>query len=138
MPTAGNFYGSIAYDPEVIPKIQSTKDYEKEIEKIADCYPQIKRRLQVSHQRASNRYNLRRRDVVFRPGDKVWKKNKVLSSAVEHFSAKLAPKYIPCKVTRRVGGLVYQLEDLDGNDLGRWHVEDIKPDITELMVPEEE
>ena len=138
VPTAGNFYGSIAYDPEVIPKIQSTKDYEKEIEKIADCYPQIKNRLQKSHQRASDRYNLRRRDVVFRPGDKVWKKNKVLSSAVEHFSAKLAPKFIPCKVTRRVGGLVYQLEDLDGNDLGRWHVEDIKPDITELMVPDEE
>ena len=135
VPTAGNFYGPISHDQKHIPNVARTEDYEKELTKLEECYPTIRENLRLANQRAANRYNLRCREVSFQPGDRVWKRNKVLSSAVDYFSAKLSPKFVPCVVTRRVGNLVYQLENLEGNDIGKWHVEDLKPDLTDLMNP---
>lgn len=60
----------------------------------------------------------------------MWKKNYVLSKAIDGFASKLAPKFIPCVVTKVISDLVYQLRDRDGDDLGNWHVADIKPDVT--------
>lgn len=74
-------------------------------------------------------YNLRRRQAdVYLVGERVWKKNYVLSGASKFFASKLAPKYVLCKVTRVLSNLVYQLaEDNDGRALGKWHVKDLKP-----------
>lgn len=73
-------------------------------------------------------YNLRRRHVEYRAGQQVWKRNKVLSDATRHFSAKLAPKFVgPYKVRKKTGYVTYELEDEDGNSKGNWHVQDLKP-----------
>ena len=95
-------------------------------------YPKIKERPNVAHQKYSQQYNLRRREVVFSVCDRVWKKNNVISNAAEHFSAKLAPKYIPGITNNKIGQLVYNIVDENGKDLGNWHVKDFKPDLTEL------
>ena len=129
VPTAGNFYGPINKNTDNIPPILDSAEHGKAIEQLTSYYPKIRENLKLAHQRAAQRYNLRRREVVYKPGDRVWKKNFVQSNAAEYFSSKLAPKYIPCVITRRVGGLVYELEDVEGNKLGRWHVQDFKPDL---------
>ena len=130
VPTAGNFYGPIPPGIETPPEVSSPEKYTHEIKKLAAVYPHIWDNLKAAHSRATKHYNLRRREVIYRVGDKVWKKNVVLSSAVDYFSSKLAPKFIPCEVTQRVGNLVYRLQDKDGNDLGNWHVKDLKPDLS--------
>lgn len=60
-------------------------------------------------------------------GDRVWKKNYVLSNAPNHFAAKLAPKFVLCTVKRIISPLVYQLVGPDGKDVGKHHVKDLKP-----------
>lgn len=42
------------------------------------------------------------------------------------FNKKLAPKFIKCRVTNKRSALVYDLEDTLGNDLGTWHIKDLK------------
>lgn len=51
--------------------------------------------------------------------DLMWKKNHVLSSAVERFAAKLAPKYILCTVQRVVSPLTYQLTNVNRHLAGK-------------------
>lgn len=49
----------------------------------------------------------------------------VLSDACNKFSAKFAPRFIKCKVVRKIGTNSYQLENEQA--LGIWSARDIKP-----------
>ncbi|KAB0803439.1 hypothetical protein PPYR_00409, partial [Photinus pyralis] len=51
-------------------------------------------RMRNSTQCTQSRYNLRHRQITYKKGDYVWKRNFVLSDASKNFSAKLAPKFI--------------------------------------------
>ena len=65
------------------------------------------------------RYNL---------GDKAWKRNRVLSSALQDVAAKLAPKFAgPYTIAAQLGPNVYKVVDQDGKSVGKTHVEDLKP-----------
>lgn len=91
----------------------------------------IRERVQInvrqSQQRQEHYYNLRHRPETYRVGERVWKRNFVLSDASKHFSAKLAKKYVgPFVITRKVSSVVMELEDLTGKSAGRWHVIDLK------------
>lgn len=68
----------------------------------------------------------------------MWKRNYTLSSAPNDYSAKLAPRYIPCIVNKVLSNLVYNLNDLDGNVLGNWHVKDLKSAFSNLDFDNEE
>lgn len=60
-------------------------------------------------------------------GDKVLKRNYVLSDASKHFSASLAPKFVgPFTVKKCLGLNVYELADNEGQSVGKWHVKDLK------------
>ncbi|KAF2905187.1 hypothetical protein ILUMI_00997 [Ignelater luminosus] len=83
--------------------------------------------LEMAYKRNANNYNLRKRDIEFNIGDKVWKKNMVLSSAPNDFSKKLAPRYVLCTVKKKLSKLVYRLDYQDGSDAGEWHVKHLKP-----------
>ena len=60
----------------------------------------------------------------------MWKRDFPQSNAAAFYSAKLAPKYVPCIVTKKTGNVTYQLSDPDGRDLGVWHVQRLKPDLS--------
>ena len=72
-------------------------------------------------------YNAARREVKFNIGDLVWKRKKILSSAVNFVAAKLAKKYDGlyriCKLCSRV---VAELETLDGKKVGKANIKDLK------------
>lgn len=74
------------------------------------------------YQKNATQYNLMERTVQFRSGDKVWKRNFVLSSAPNKFSSKLAPKYIPCIISKVISPFIYELKDSQGNLLGKYQL----------------
>lgn len=60
-------------------------------------------------------------------GDKVFRREVVLSSAEKGFAAKLAPKYSgPYTVTKVVSPVVYNLKNISGKVLRRIHIKDLK------------
>lgn len=91
-------------------------------------YENVKQKLCVAQERNRKVYNLRRRPVHYQTGDKVWRKNKVHSDAVNFVNAKLCPKFVgPFVIKRKVGSWTYELADESDNLKGIWHVQDLKP-----------
>ncbi|KAK3910801.1 Spindle pole body component 110 [Frankliniella fusca] len=73
------------------------------------------------------RYNLRRRDVEFKKGQLVYRKNHVKSDKLNYFNQKLAPKYIgPFRKKDKIGYNGYLLETETRVEDGPWHVGDLK------------
>ena len=66
--------------------------------------------------------------MCYNLGDKVWKQNHVLSSALQGVAAKQAPKFAgPYTIAAQLGPNVYEVVDQDGKSVGKVHVEDLKP-----------
>lgn len=78
----------------------------------------------------ARRYDLRKRDLALNVGDRVWKRNFVLSDASRNFTANFSTKYVPCIVSKVVSSIVYSLKDLNGRVLGNFHIKDIKLDLS--------
>lgn len=92
-------------------------------------FSDVRTRLDQAQARGKKYYDLRRRDVQYVVGEKVWKREHVLSSAPNYFTAKLAPKFSgPYTIYKRVSPWTYHLRDDNGQDRGVWHVKDLKPD----------
>lgn len=126
IPNSGEFYGKM-YSTRGIELLPGDRDtYVEEIKGMSEIYEIVRSKLHKAYQRNEKQYNLRRRDVDFSVGDKVWRRNKVLSDATNQFSAKLSPKYVLCVISEKISRLVYNLKFLDGSDAGRWHVKDLK------------
>lgn len=94
-------------------------------------------RLNVLHERVQNnlrkahgvhtrQYNLRSRDRTFDAGQTVYRRNFALSDRSEGFNAKLAPKFVACKIVKRVGHCHYVIKDIVGNYTNTFHAKDIK------------
>lgn len=123
-PIRGDFYGKLPDDFRLFPENRDT--YFEDLKKLSEVYENVRTKLNAAYIRNSSTYNLRKRDVVFEVGDRVWRRNKVLSNAATGFSAKLAPKYVLCTIKNKISRLVYQLTNADGSDAGNWHIKDLK------------
>lgn len=89
----------------------------------------VRKRLDQAQIRSQRAYNLRRRDVRYEVGDKVWRREHLLSNAAKYFSAKLGPKFSgPYVISRRISPWSYEIKDDMGNVKGIWNVKDLKPD----------
>ena len=81
-----------------------------------------------AQKRQARYYNASRREVRYNLGNKVWKQNRVLSSALQSVAAKLAPKFnSPYTIAVQLGANVYEVIDQDGKSVAKVHVEDLKP-----------
>lgn len=89
-------------------------------------FERVRNNIYKLYEQNARKYNSGKIYAKYDVGDRVLKKNYVLSNAAHNFSAKLAPKYIPCIIDKVISPLVYLLKDLDGNELGCWHVKDFK------------
>ncbi|XP_043661529.1 uncharacterized protein LOC122625500 [Drosophila teissieri] len=68
------------------------------------------------------RYNLRSREVSFSEGQEVYRRNFKQSNFAAGYNAKLGPSF----VKKKIGQVYYDLEDLQGRYVGRFHAKDIK------------
>ena len=93
------------------------------LQKLQDVQQSAAKNASTAQQRQSQYYNASRREVHLEIKHKVWKRNRILSSA-----AKLAPKYAdPYVISAKLGSNVYELQDLEGEHCGKVHVDDLKP-----------
>lgn len=74
--------------------------------------------LKKAYEKASKQYNLRAREIEYKIGDVVWKKNTVLSNKEKKVMHKLLPRNDKCTVIAKVGHNMYQLADQNGKDIG--------------------
>lgn len=72
-------------------------------------------------------YNLRSKAITYNVGDEVYRRNFVLSNKANAFNAKLAPKYLKCRIDKRIGNCYYELSDLQGRKIGTFHAKDLRP-----------
>lgn len=127
LPCKGTFYGRESAEEELL-DITNREHFVKNLEQLPELFKDVRRHLARAYEQNVKTYNLRKRPAErYCVGDFVWKKNYVLSSAVDRFAAKLAPKYVLCTVERVVSPLTYHLRSEEGADVGIWHVKDLKP-----------
>lgn len=126
IPIQGEYYGRIENTQELQLQAKNREHYVHDIQDLSKVYVKVRQHLHAAYKKNANTYNLRKREPNFAVGEKVWRKNRVLSDATQHFSAKLAPKYVLNKIKRKVSPLVYELVDLKGAPTGLWHVKDFK------------
>ena len=120
-------YGKI-FAQGITPTDAPPDDIPTRVQAFQKLYDQVRKRLRAAQERGQRTYNLRRRPVHYSKGDRVWRRNKVLSDAANYINAKLAAKFLgPFRVKQKIGSWTYQLEDEDGQDKGVWHVQDLKP-----------
>ena len=127
IPISGDFYEGNAHEYNFELEPGYADPYAQNLRNFPELYKKVQEKLNVMYQRNAKHYNLRKRDFQFKVGDKVWKRNHVLSDAEKQFSAKLAPRYVLCKVRTVKSRIVYELDNLDGTDAGAWHISQLKP-----------
>lgn len=126
VPISGNYYSKILTPKGIELNPGDRDEYLEDISGLDIIFRDVKSKLSAAHQRYKRSYDLRRKDERFLVGDKVWRRNKILSDAAAGFSAKLAPKYILCKIIAKKSRLVYTLQNKDGSFAGDWHVSNLK------------
>lgn len=120
----GNFYKDTNVD--YIPTMPR-EEYAGEFGTLQGIFDKVREQLLKAHAKNANNYNARRRDAKFSVGDIVWKATYALSDAQKYKTAKLAPKYEKCRITRVLSPLVYELERVrDNQPIGTWHIKDLK------------
>lgn len=90
-------------------------------------FDQVESRLRHSRETQERNYNIRSRFVEFRPGQEVYRRNFVQSNFKKMFNAKLAKKFIKCRIVKKIGTVMYQLEDIKGNPIEmKYHAKDLR------------
>lgn len=91
-------------------------------------YAQIQDRLRRAHEKHETVYNTRTRFVSYIAGQEIYRRNFVQSDFKKNISAKLAKKFIKCRVVRKLGTVMYELEDMQGNRIPmKYHAKDLRP-----------
>lgn len=91
-------------------------------------YTQIQDRLRRAHEKHETVYNTRTRFVSYVAGQEIYRRNFVQSDFKKNFNAKLAKKFVKCRVVRKLGTVMYELEDIQGNPIAlKYHAKDLRP-----------
>lgn len=120
--------GSHYLDKDVIKDLifSPREEYAENLGVLRKIFDQIQCSLLKAHSRNCGSYNLRRKHADFNVGDFVWKRTYYQSDKDNKFAKKLAPKFVKCRIIAKKSPLVFVLEDLQGNNIGDWHIKDIK------------
>lgn len=86
----------------------------------------MKHNLHKAYLRNDKTYNIRSRAIKFIPGQEVFRRNFQQSEFKNNYNAKLARKFLKCRIVRPVGNSLYEVEDLKGKLLGVFHAKDLK------------
>ena len=104
--------------------------HNERMRKLNDVFDLVRINFVKAFSNQSRHYNLRRREWRCHLGDKVFKKDNPLSSAIKGFAAKLAPKYSgPYTVCNVWSPVVYDLRTSTGATLRKIHIKDLKPAV---------
>ena len=94
-------------------------------------YADVRKHLDAAFERHKTTYNMRRRDVRYTIGDKVWHRNYGQSKGADYITSKFLAKFVgPFSVRTVLNPWTYELQDDNGKSVGVWHAKDLKPDVT--------
>lgn len=114
----------------VLRKLDGIKHDDTTITTLSDRLALIRERitknLQLAHEKGAKTYNTRTREVNFKPGQEVFRRNFSLSSFAKGVAAKFNKKFLKCRITRKVGNSMYEIEDLQGKPVGVFHAKDLR------------
>lgn len=80
-----------------------------------------------AHTKRAEKYNEGKIEPDFRTGQLVWRRNFGTSKKAQYISQKLLKPYIgPVFIERMYSPTQVELQTLDGKNLGRWHIKDLK------------
>lgn len=99
----------------------------KRVDKLSSIRDKIAHNLDKAHERATKVYNTRTKNIHYRVGQELFRRNHNLSNFKKGINAKFAPKYIKCRIRGKIGNALYEVEDLQGKLVGRFHASDLKP-----------
>lgn len=115
---------------KILDQLQCTPGADLSIENHADKLLRIRENIQenlnTAHIKATKTYNLRSRNIEFKKGETVFRKNYILSDMSKHINRKFLPNYLKCKIKEKVGSNLYEIEDENGKYIGKYHVKDLK------------
>ena len=113
------------------PKKLSRSDPEfwaERMRRIEAYHDLVLRYLSSASQIQANSYNKGRREISFKVGDLVLRREHPLSNAAKNYSAKLVPPYSgPYKIKARISRNVFDLELPNGKQVSKTHVRFLKP-----------
>lgn len=132
-----NFGREIVFPDDMIDrvpeKVENDVDVDERRQIFCEIYRKVRERLKQATEVSKRHYDLRRRDIQYDPGVRVWRKNYALSDASKNFSATFAPKFVgPYTIAKRLSPWTYQLRDDYGKQCGVWHCKDLKPHPNEI------
>ncbi|GBP16026.1 Retrovirus-related Pol polyprotein from transposon 297 [Eumeta japonica] len=96
-------------------------------DKLSHIRERLEKNLERAHEKATKVYNTRAKSIDYRVGQEIFRRNHCLSNAANGINAKFLPKYLKCRIRKKVGNALYEVEDLRGNLIGRIHASDLKP-----------
>jgi hypothetical protein len=122
--TCGSHYLDVDRVNDII--FSPRDEYAENLGALRKVFDQVQCSLFKAHSRNCTYYNLRRKQAEFNVGDYVWKRTYYQSDKDSSFAKKLAPKYVKCLVIAKKSPLVYVLQNMQGNNIGDWHIKDFK------------
>lgn len=101
---------------------------EREFEELRES---AKRHLVLAQTRSRALYDRNTRPLTFEVGEKVWRRNRQLAVAREHFTPKLAKRFVAARVVQIMGSDTYMLQDLDVpvGPAVKYHANDLYKDV---------
>lgn len=87
---------------------------------------EIKANIAKAYDQNERQYNLRTREISFKVGQEVFRRNFSQSNFSKQLNAKLNPQWLKSRVKAKLGSSYYVLEDLQGREMGTYHTKDIK------------
>lgn len=106
----------------------SKAEQDQRLKTVQNIHRFIVDRIRTAHEKSKQRYDLRTRERKFAVGDLVWRRSFAKSSAIDHRTKKLGPKFIPCYVREVKGANNYLVEDVKTSSVGVYHAKDLKAD----------
>ena len=101
--------------------VKSTKSAKMEL-----IREKIRANLHRAYEQNARKYNLRTKEVRYVPGQEVFRRNFQQSDFKNNFNAKLAPRFLKCRILRPVGACIHEVTDMNGKSLGNFHAKDLK------------
>ncbi|KAI5742525.1 hypothetical protein M8J77_005027 [Diaphorina citri] len=97
-------------------------------QRLEELYELVRRNQEKASLSQKKYYDRNHTQVTYSIGDRVLRTNFKLSSAPQHYSARLDTKWIgPFVIKCQVSPVIYELETDQGDPAGRWHVKHLRP-----------
>ena len=87
---------------------------------------EVKKHLHEAHDKGKKQYDKRAREITYRPGQEVYRRNFIQSNFSKNLNAKFCNKYIKCRIVKPIGNSLYEVENLQGKHIGVIHAKDLK------------